>query len=61
VGALLREWKQDRVVVTVSHDPELVKEADEVILVEQGRVAACGPFEELRASSAALRNTLRIK
>ena len=36
-------------------------EADQIIVVEQGRISAIGPFETLRAESPTLRSTLRIK
>lgn len=60
VTQLLREWKEERVIITVTHDPELVKCSDDVRLLEAGRLAASGSFEELRSSSPKFRDTLKV-
>ncbi|MFO0742296.1 MAG: ATP-binding cassette domain-containing protein [Labilithrix sp.] len=60
VCTLLREWAHERVVITVSHDPELVRASDEVRVLEAGRLVGEGPFAELEASSAAFRNVLKL-
>lgn len=60
VGALLGSWREGRIVVTVSHDPELVKHADRVLLVELGRVAGFGTFEDLRRDSPVFRRALSL-
>ncbi|MFA6032100.1 MAG: ATP-binding cassette domain-containing protein, partial [Myxococcota bacterium] len=33
VGAFLRRWKEGRAVITISHDPELVRHADEIQVI----------------------------
>ena len=60
VTQLLRDWRQERVIITVTHDPELVKATDDVRLLEAGRLAASGSFDELRSSSARFRDTLKV-
>jgi ABC-type bacteriocin/lantibiotic exporter with double-glycine peptidase domain len=59
VAALLKEWKHDRIVITVSHDMDFVREADEIKLVDGGRLAASGTFQELKEGSEAFRKTLK--
>ncbi|MFB3820165.1 MAG: ATP-binding cassette domain-containing protein, partial [Candidatus Methylomirabilales bacterium] len=59
VAALLRGWRTDRVVISVSHDVEFVREADEVLLLDAGRLVASGPFEALERDSPLFARTLR--
>jgi ABC-type multidrug transport system fused ATPase/permease subunit len=55
----LLAWRARRVVITVSHDVEFVRHADRVVVLDAGRLAACGTFEQLRAESEAFRRTLK--
>jgi len=59
VSELLRVWKQGRIVITVSHDPEMVREVDDIKLMDGGRLAASGTYEELKEGSEVFRRTLR--
>jgi ABC-type protease/lipase transport system fused ATPase/permease subunit len=59
VAALLQRWKSGRVIISVSHDVEFIREADEVILLEGGRLAAAGPFAELERHCALFAGTVR--
>lgn len=61
VAALLREWSKERVVLTVTHDPELAREADELRVLGGGRIIASGSFADLEASSAAFREVLKLR
>ncbi len=47
----LNEWKDKRIVIAISHDPELAKAADKVILMKDGRLSAEGVYEQLMESS----------
>ena len=60
VADVLSALKHDRVIITVSHDPEFVKRADEVRLLEKGRLSASGSFEELCQSSKEFREAMRV-
>lgn len=60
VTQLLRDWREERVIITVTHDPELVKATDDVRMLEAGRLTASGSFDELRSSSARFRDTLKV-
>jgi ABC-type cobalamin/Fe3+-siderophores transport system ATPase subunit len=60
VATLLKEWAKGRVVITVSHDPEFVKEADQIRMFEAGRLVAAGRFEDLHRENAAFRNVLKL-
>jgi ABC-type multidrug transport system fused ATPase/permease subunit len=59
IAALLRDWKADRIVITVSHDVEFIREADEIKLMDSGRLVASGTFKELEEGSEVFRRTLR--
>jgi ABC-type multidrug transport system fused ATPase/permease subunit len=59
VAALLRAWRTGRVVISVSHDVEFIREADEVMLLDAGRLVATGRFDELERTSALFARTLR--
>jgi ABC-type bacteriocin/lantibiotic exporter with double-glycine peptidase domain len=59
VAALLKEWKQDRIVIAVSHDVEFIRAADEIRLMDGGRLVAAGTFEELEQGSETFRRTIK--
>jgi len=61
VAALLQAWKKDRIVITTSHDPELIRQADEIRLFERGRLVRAGSYDDLVRESATLRRILRIE
>jgi ABC-type multidrug transport system fused ATPase/permease subunit len=61
IAALLHSWKTDRIIVTSSHDPEFVRQADEVRLFERGRLVRSGPFDVLLRESDTLRDLLRLQ
>lgn len=45
---------RDKTVVMVSHDMNLIRRADNVIVLREGQVEACGSFEEAAAASPLL-------
>lgn len=59
VAGLLRTWKTGRIIITVSHDPDFVSNADEIFLMDGGRIIAQGPFREILESSELFRRALR--
>ncbi|MBW2459946.1 MAG: ATP-binding cassette domain-containing protein [Deltaproteobacteria bacterium] len=59
VSTFLTDWKAGRIVITVSHDPEFVRNADEVRLMESGRLVASGTFDSLLEDSEPFRNIMR--
>ena len=58
VAAFLRQYPQHRIVITVSHDPEFIRQADEVKVMDNGRLVASGTFEQLKEGSEAFRRIL---
>lgn len=44
-----------KTVVMVSHDMNLIRRADNVVVLREGQVEACGSFEEAAAVSPLLR------
>lgn len=59
VAALLQQWKTERIILTVSHDIEFIRQADEIRLIDAGRLVASGGFAELEATSEAFRRTAK--
>jgi ABC-type multidrug transport system fused ATPase/permease subunit len=59
VAELLRYLRERKVIITVSHDPEFIRQADEVKLMDSGRLIASGTFEQLKEGSEAFRKTLK--
>ncbi|HEY3358728.1 MAG TPA: ATP-binding cassette domain-containing protein [Polyangia bacterium] len=58
VARLLRRVAETNVVLTVTHDPEFCRAADEVRLIHGGRLVASGAVAELEASSEVFRRIL---
>jgi ABC-type histidine transport system ATPase subunit len=59
VARFLRKWKNGRIVITVSHDPEFIAWADEIILLDDGRIISRGTFSEISKSEDLFRLALR--
>jgi ABC-type multidrug transport system fused ATPase/permease subunit len=60
VAAFLAGWCRERVVLTISHDPGLVRHCDEVVVLQGGRLVDRGPWPELCERSAAFRLLFRL-
>lgn len=58
LAKMLQAYKQGRIIITVSHDRDLVSYADEVILMDNGRIATRGTFEEVMEKSELLRQSM---
>lgn len=59
VAAFLKEWKKERVIISISHDPHFVEQADLIHLMAQGRLEASGTFQELAAGCETFCRVLR--
>lgn len=55
----LMEGRRDRTFLVVSHREALLRRADQILLMEGGRIVARGRFEELRETSSLFRRLLR--
>jgi ABC-type multidrug transport system fused ATPase/permease subunit len=51
---LLQRRKANRVLVTVTHDPEVMRAADEVRVIRDGRLVASGPYAAVTEASRAV-------
>lgn len=56
INALLRAATDRHTVIAITHDAELARLADQVVMVKDGQVHAVGSFEELARGSAEFRN-----
>lgn len=61
VAAFLRKWKQNRIVVTISHDPEFFRQADEIQVMDGGRIVARDSFETLLNGSECFRQLISTR
>jgi ABC-type multidrug transport system fused ATPase/permease subunit len=61
VAQFLRRWSQKRIVITISHDPELTRHADEILVMSAGRLAAKGTYEDLSKTCEPFRRVFRVK
>jgi len=60
VASFLRGWCRERVVVTISHDPGLARQCDEILMLQGGRLIDRGGFDELASRSAVFRELFRL-
>ena len=51
VAELLEQYQRERILITVSHDPDLVRHAGQIRVMDGGRLVASGSFDELQANS----------
>ncbi|MCY2927533.1 MAG: ATP-binding cassette domain-containing protein, partial [Planctomycetota bacterium] len=58
VAEFLRQYVGPRIVISVSHDPEFVRRADEVKVMDGGRLVASGTFDQLKEGSDVFRRIL---
>ncbi len=59
MAQFLKEWKSGRVIITVSHDPDFVQNADEIYDMEQGRMRYRGSSGEVTRTMEAFPGALR--
>jgi ABC-type bacteriocin/lantibiotic exporter with double-glycine peptidase domain len=50
VSSAIRTLKGDVTVILIAHRLSTVREADQVIYLEEGKIMATGTFEEVRAA-----------
>lgn len=51
VVAHLQEIRRGRILITVTHDPEVMRSVDHVVLIDSGRIVGTGTFAELHVQS----------
>jgi len=59
IAQFLTKWKSGRIIITVSHDPAFIKDADEICVMEQGRMTYRGSFGELTRNTEVFHHLLR--
>lgn len=56
----LQELRGSMTILVIAHRLSTVKKVDKIFVVENGRILASGPFEELRQSSPTIRNYIEL-
>jgi len=60
VSSFLRdEWRQGRIIITISHDREFVRHADVVHVMSDGQLVGSGSFEALSSGCSVFEEILR--
>ena len=60
VCEFLERWSGHRVILTISHDPAFIHRAGRILVMDGGRLAGDGSFEELEESSGVFRRIFRL-
>ncbi|WP_277452460.1 ABC transporter ATP-binding protein [Janibacter sp. DB-40] len=60
VSGVIHGLGEDVTTIVVAHRLSTVREADAIVLLEEGHVSAIGTFEELRASSSSFADLVRL-
>ena len=47
IGEILKDLKQDHTIIMITHKPQLMKMADEIIVIDHGRLVGKGTHKEL--------------
>jgi hypothetical protein len=58
INALLRAVARDHTVVAITHDAELARLADQVVLIKDGQIHGVGSYEELARASGEFRSLI---
>lgn len=61
INALLRDAADQHTVFAITHDAELARLADQVIMMKDGQLCALGTFEELARDNAEFRNLTNFR
>jgi ATP-binding cassette subfamily B protein len=61
VLATLRKLRDETTILLVTHDATLVREADEILLLENGAIAAHGTYAELKEQSPRFRRLTAVQ
>ena len=61
INALLRETADRHTIVAITHDAELARLADQVVMIKDGQVGATGTFDDLARDSSDFRNLTNFR
>jgi ABC-type multidrug transport system fused ATPase/permease subunit len=61
VNALLREAASERTIIAITHDVDLAKQADTVIMMKDGRLWASGTFDTLVEKTPEFRQMINMR
>lgn len=60
INALLREIFSEQTVIEVVHRMSTIEPGDQILVMEKGKIVACGTHDELKISSPAYRELLQM-
>ena len=58
---MLKEISKDKTVITIAHHLETIKDADKIVLLENGKIIAEGKHDELLEKSSEYKKMLEIE
>jgi len=58
---VIKEISKDKTVITISHHLETIKDADKIVLLENGKIIAEGKHDELLRSSTEYKKMVEIE
>lgn len=61
VAAILQKLKNDHTVIVVTHNPELMRQADNILVIDKGRIVAEGNHKKLLRSCTVYKELQKIK
>lgn len=60
VAGYFKRNPENRTIITISHDPEFIRHADSILVLDQGRMAGQGPYAKLIGENEVFRKTMRL-
>ena len=60
VITLLKELKKDHTVIMITHKPELMRSADQIIVIDKGKIVGKGKHQELMRDNQVYQSLQKI-
>lgn len=60
VAEFFKRNPEKRTIITISHDPEFIRHADSILVLDQGHLAGQGPYQKLIEENKIFRKTMGL-